>query len=242
MGSKVHKEKGDGESKSGRTGLPFSASVTADPPTKARLINNLTARYSQPRKGIHVSDLVYCLRASAFRKLSPKPSSEKELSYYCSGKACHDVIEGLHGARREVEHTWEGIVAHFDLLEEEIPVEIKSSRSPNREIKKHWIRQLGYYCAVRGVEHGRLVILYLFPQRATKENPTPTADMIQTFEVKFQKIEEVRRDLRARRDLLSEALKAGNPALAPTADRETAWLCDDCAYRNECAELGGCRQ
>lgn len=217
---------------------PFDARILPDPETKDRLVTNLNERFSEPRLGIHVSDLVYCLRQSVFRKITPKPNGECELSYYTAGRGHHDLLEGLHGAQREVQRDWEGVQAHFDLLDDRV-LEIKTSRSSEREPKKHWILQLGFYCVIQNQSSGKLIVLYLYPQRATKGNPKPSPDMIQTYIVDFPDIGVVRQDLRERRDLLVKALDARNPALAPGAmrDAESKWLCKHCQHKSECEAL-----
>jgi len=219
--------------------LPFNARVEPDPDTKNRLINNMNERFSKPRPEVHVSDLVYCPCQSVFRKLFPKPNSERELSYFSAGRGHHDLLEGLHGAEREVKREFEGIQAHYDLLERVIPTEIKTTRSFKRGIKSHWIRQLAYYCAIEKTATGKLIILYLFSQRATKKNPNPSPDMIETYNIEFPDIEAVRRDFLERRDAFVKALDAKNPALAPNvrSDPEDSWLCRNCQYRTECDAL-----
>jgi CRISPR/Cas system-associated exonuclease Cas4 (RecB family) len=166
----------------------------------------------------------------------PKPNTERELSFYSVGQGHHSILEGLHNADREVEHVWEGIQGHLDLLDHETPVEIKTTRSFRHDINCHWIIQLAFYCAMRGVNRGKLIVLYLFPERATKKKPNPSADMIETFNIDFPDIERIRQELLRRRDLLTKALEANNPTLAPTVrnDPESNWLCRNCAYRVEC--------
>jgi CRISPR/Cas system-associated exonuclease Cas4 (RecB family) len=214
---------------------PFDARILPDPETKDRLVTNLNERFSEPRLGIHVSDLVYCLRQSVFRKITPKPNGECELSYYTAGRGHHDLLEGLHGAQREVQRDWEGVQARFDLLDEQV-LEIKTSRSSEREPKRHWILQLAFYCVIQNQSTGKLIVLYLYPQRTTKGNPKPSPDMIQTYTVNFPNIEEVRRVLRERRDLLVKALEARNPTLVPGVmyDKDSKWLCKHCQYKSEC--------
>jgi CRISPR/Cas system-associated exonuclease Cas4 (RecB family) len=203
----------------------------------------MNERFSKPRPEVHVSDLVYCSRQSVFRKLNPKPNTERELSYFSAGRGHHDILEGLHGAEREVEREWNEVQAHYDLLDKTV-LEIKTTRSFKRDIKPHWIRQLAYYCAIENQTTGKLVILYLMPVRATKKNPNPSPDMIETYTISFPDIDAVRRDLLERRDQLLKALDAKNPALAPNvrSDPENSWLCRNCQYRTECDALEAPKQ
>ncbi|MGB9023185.1 MAG: PD-(D/E)XK nuclease family protein [Candidatus Bathyarchaeia archaeon] len=217
--------------------LPFDPEIEPDPETRDQLIMSLNKRFSNPRHGVHVSDLIYCLRLAVFRKLTPKPHTEKELCNFASGIACHELIQDLHGAKREVEHVWEGITATIDLLDTAKPTEIKSTKSYDHGINPHWIRQLAYYCAVRGVNVGKLIILYLSLQKPTKKNPHPDLKIIKTHKVTFRDLDVIRREILERRDRFVKACEEKDPALAPKADPEIAWLCRGCDYRTECVAL-----
>jgi CRISPR/Cas system-associated exonuclease Cas4 (RecB family) len=223
--------------------LPFHAEVTPDPATKTRLINNLNTLYSKPRSEIHVSDLCYCLRQTMFRRISPRSNGEKELGYFSSGQAIHFVLEGLHGAEREVEREFEGVKATIDLLDN-VPLEIKSTRSFRRDIKSHWVRQLAYYAVIEGKSEGKLIIMYLFPKQPTKKNPDASPGMFETYNVAFPDVEQVLHELRERRDILAKALDAKDPSLVPgvRSDPEMGWLCHNCQYRCECDTLEAATQ
>ncbi len=215
--------------------FPFNASAQLDDETKARLLSNMNERFSKPRPAVHVSDLTYCIKQTVFRKLNPKPNTERELSFFSAGRGHHDILEGLHGAEREVKREWNDIQAHYDLLDKTV-LEIKTTRSFKRGIKPNWIRQLAYYCAIENQTQGKLIILYLMPIRATKKNPNPSSDMIETYTITFPNIDIIRRDLLERRDILVKALDAKNPVLAPNVrnDPDNNWLCHGCQYRTEC--------
>jgi CRISPR/Cas system-associated exonuclease Cas4 (RecB family) len=218
--------------------LPFNAEVTPDPETKTRLIDNLNILYNKPRSEIHVSDLCYCLRQTIFRKISPRSNSEKELGYYSSGQAIHFVLEGLHGAEREVEREFEGVKATIDLLDD-VPLEIKSTRSFKRDIKSHWVRQLAYYAVIEGKSEGKLIIMYLFPRQPTKKSPDASPGMFETYNVSLPDATRVLHEFRERRDTLQKGLDAKDPSLVPgvRGDPEMGWLCQNCQYRGECETL-----
>lgn len=75
------------------------------------------------RDGIHVTDLTLCPRKSIFRKLEPKPITNKELNFFTSGRAIHSAIQSLveqdQAGQFEIEKevTWEGITGHIDLFD-----------------------------------------------------------------------------------------------------------------------------
>jgi len=217
--------------------LLFGARIESDPETNTRLINNLSGLYSKTRQAIHVSDLTLCMRQAAFRKLKPKPTTETDLGYYLAGNGHHTVLEALHGAEREVERTWQEVHAHFDLLDK-VPVEIKTTRDFSRRIHRHWVRQLAYYCVIENVNTGKLIVLFLFPRRRTKGNDS-NGGMIETYTITFRDLETIRHELLERRDVLSKALEARDPGLAPGVkdDQDRKWLCRNCAYRAECEAI-----
>jgi hypothetical protein len=216
---------------------PFEARIESDPETNTRLLDNLSTLYSKTRHAIHVSDLTLCMRQAAFRKLKPKPTTETDLGYYLAGNGHHTVLESLHGAEREVERTWQEVHAHFDLLDK-VPTEIKTTRGFSRRIHAHWIRQLAYYCVIENTNTGKLIVLFLFPRRRTKGNDS-NGGMIETYTITFRDLETVRSELLERRDILSKALEARDPGLAPGVkdDEDCKWLCRNCAYRVECEAI-----
>jgi hypothetical protein len=65
--------------------FPFGAKITPDPDAKQRLMDSVNEHCSKPRPKIHVSDLVLCPRQSVFRKIMPKPNTERELFYLVPG-------------------------------------------------------------------------------------------------------------------------------------------------------------
>jgi len=209
--------------------LPFNAQVYYDRQRRERLVANLDARFSKRRSGIHVSDLTMCIRQAAFRRLHPRPLTERDLSFFSAGRGHHDLLESIYGAEREVRREWNGITANYDLLDS-VPVELKTSRSFWRHVQPHWIRQLGFYCAIENVNVGGLIVLWLFPNRLAKED-----GMIETYSVEFPNIEQIRDDLQERRDLLSKALESQNVMVAPrVTEPSDRWLCNNCPYTKEC--------
>jgi len=209
--------------------IPFDAQIREDPTLRERLKAHLSEKYNELRPEIHVSDLVFCLRKSAFQKLNPKPVDDQSLSFFTAGRGHHDILEGLHGAEKEKEIRYEGVVGHIDIFENE-PIEIKTTRSFQREVKRHWILQLGYYCAMLNKNEGKLIILYLFP----KKQPEKEKDgfLIETYSIHFNDLEIIRKDLLQRRDQLIKALEKKDPMSAPKTEEE--WLCRACPYREEC--------
>lgn len=121
---------------------------------------------SEVRGGIHVSDLVMCVRRNALKRIEPTPVTMKELNFFTSGRAIGDALQTLAGydsnrfkAEHEVE--WNGIVAHIDIYDSQnnIPIECKSMRVKEvKEPKSHHVDQLKSYMVMVGSNKG--VLLY----------------------------------------------------------------------------------
>src|SRR5438445_6389838 len=52
-------------------------------------------RYSRPRTGWHVTDIVLCPRQRVFKEIDPLPLTNKELNMYSSGRAVHEALQYL---------------------------------------------------------------------------------------------------------------------------------------------------
>jgi len=179
------------------------------------------------------------LRKAVFQKLVPKPLTNRELGYYVIGNGHHIVLESLHGAQREVERKWRGVVAHFNLLEK-TPTEIKTTRNPRRGIQTipaHWVRQLAFYCVIAKTNSGKLVVVHLNSERTPKDAPGADESPFETYVMEFSDVEAISRDLLQRRDLYVKALRARNPSLAPRTELEDSWLCPSCSYWKECEAI-----
>lgn len=210
---------------------PTDIEVTADASLKTDLMANLKAEFEKEREGIHVSDLVYCIRKAAFRKLQPKPLTEVQFSYFLAGRGHHETIQFISNAEPEKEIEWNGIKGSIDLLADSVPVEIKTTRSFKRDIPPHYIRQLSYYCAMLEKTEGRLLILYLTPNVNHRNEPE---EMIKTYAIKFRDLEKIKKELLESAHQLQAALDEKNVNLAPAVREEDAWQCKSCEYAEEC--------
>ena len=202
--------------------------VTPDPSLKDMLVDALTEKYSGKREGVHVSDLVYCLREAYYRKTDPQPHTETELMFFVDGSRRHIAIQELHGKASEVKVQWGGVKGTIDILED-CPVEIKTTRA-RAALPEHYFRQLGYYCAMLNMQRGTLLI-----QRINNlENPW------ESYRVEWtrRELERLRREIREKRELLERALQTGDPKILPKSDLPTyngePWKCRYCRYREKC--------
>lgn len=190
---------------------------------KQRFLGNLKEAYSGLRDGVHVSDLVYCVREAYYRKTEPRPYTERELGYFVDGSRRHAVIEELADVEHEVKVEKWGITGTVDILLDG-PIEVKTTRARN-SIPDHYFRQLGYYAVLLGVDHGYLVI-----QRLNGQDPW------EFYEVHYSQSELwlMENEMRNDANLLYTALRKRAPELLPRVGSDMSWKCDNCKYRDRC--------
>lgn len=139
---------------------------------KEKLIETLTEQYSEVRIGIHVSDLLSCIRKTVFEKFQPRSLSETDLMLFVLGEGHHQIIQLLAGkgvvtVEQEVE--LDGVIGTVDLLENGVPIEIKTRRTKNREPEDTHVRQLSYYMAM--VQSNVGVPLYVMLNNLEDDEP-----------------------------------------------------------------------
>lgn len=200
--------------------------VVEDEGLRDQLLGVLTEKYSRDRKGIHVSDLVYCLREVFFRRKFPRKVTETELMFFVDGARRHAVVEELSGKDSEVSIDWEGIKGTVDLINESIPIEIKSTRA-RKSLPTHYLCQLKYYCVMLGVSWGFLIVLRL----TNYERPW------EFYRIEFDREEMVEavNEMLEGKDLLLDAFERDDPSKLPKWE---PWKCRYCHYSNICEEIG----
>ena len=133
-------------------------------------------------------------------------------------------------------------MGHIDVVGDGEPVEIKTSRSwyitPPDELweeNSSYIRQLSYYCAIKDVQNGKLIVFLLANRIKREDGSNCTVPRLTVYSAKFDDLEGVRQEMRNRRDLLLDALKNKNPALLPPCPE---WACKSgehgCKYQGIC--------
>src|SRR3989304_2233784 len=128
-------------------------------------LDKLTEKYSKEREGIHVSDLVYCLKESCFRKYIKRPTSIESLMFFLDGEQRHTGFQGLvPNLKNEDRIKKFGIICTNDLFNPDLNapadtiIEIKTTRKkPEGELAPHYLRQGAYYCILRGVRNFTLM-------------------------------------------------------------------------------------
>jgi len=203
--------------------------VDKAPGLEKRFLSALREKQNSMREGIHVSDLVYCLREAYFRKVEPAEPSLKQLGFFVDGARRHRVLQELLGVESEVEVEKYGVVGHVDILLD-APVEIKTTRARNA-LPDHYFRQLGYYAVMLDVPRGYLVI-----QRLNNDSPW------EFYRVEWSKeeLQLLDRELKYRADLLRVALNFRDFHMLPRVEESMAWKCRNCPYRDKCREEKAC--
>lgn len=174
------------------------------------------------REGIHVSDLVLCLREAYFRKVCPKPPSETQLMFFLDGARRHSALESLSDVRTEVEVEGMGVVGTVDMLGN-CPIEFKSTRAA-KALPDHYFKQLGYYAALTGSSQGILAVQRLNKRESPFEFYSVEYDAVD--------IDGLKRDMSVKRASLESALESNSTEGLPMT--EESWKCENCLYRAEC--------
>ena len=197
---------------------------------KQKLIETLTEEYSEERIGIHVSDLVTCIRKTVFWKLQPMLLSETDLMLFVLGEGHHQIIQMLAGkgvASAEQKVELDGIVGTVDLLDNGVPIEIKTRRTKDREPEDTHLKQLSYYMVMVQSNVGLLV--YVMLNNLRDDEPK---FICRTITMTDNELAGLKDELLYRRDLLAGAVETRNPFHVPGegSDRE----CLRCRYLKLC--------
>lgn len=182
------------------------------------------------RCGTHVSDLLFCLRESYFRKVDPKPHSLRTLGFFVDGARRHEVLQELLDVKAEVPVSKHGVRGTVDMVVKgfsKAPVEIKTTRS-KYNISEHYLTQLGFYACMIGVKEGYLII-----QRILGDVPW------EFYHVEWSESEigDLDESMRFKSILLRQALDYRDPSRLPRVNNGMEWKCRFCDYREECAKL-----
>jgi len=202
---------------------------TENPLLVQKLVDGLSRRQETGRTGIHVSDLVLCLRRAYYSKVSPRQPTVETLSYFVDGSRRDLVIKGLLGTRVGPMEK-DGIWFTPDSVDEAgDPIEIKTTRAAEG-VSAHYVTQLTYYMVLMKRNRGRLLI-----QRVGYKRVGPPFEAYE-FEFEGGEIQRHRREMLERRDLFSKALDQRDPTLVPSVRSDPAqnWLCRGCRWNEEC--------
>ena len=220
------------------------------------LKSSLFIEYNKERTGVHVSDILLCMRETVFRKLRPEAVTDRELGYYTSGRAIHEAIQNLakhfpkYEVEKEINYQVDDVLiikAHIDLYDKEnnIPIEAKTvrnsrlgtynkaTRSWSEETPKSFnVEQLKMYMSLTNADIGYIIYQLLldydnFPFRI--------------YEVKMTK--EERKDMLDKMVGNAYHLQINIDERTPQNtkhifnDKDKNWKCAYCKYNQECTSM-----
>jgi CRISPR/Cas system-associated exonuclease Cas4 (RecB family) len=197
--------------------------VEEDSVLKRLFLEKLREHYSSHKDGFFVTDFVYCLRKSFWRRVRPKPFSEQQLGYFIDGSRRHESLQFLSGLQCEVSFEKHGVRGRLDMLDAE-PIEFKSTRSRSGgAIPLHYLKQCAYYCVLTGKSTCTLITQHIIEGRLSFQKLTFSAEELLAYE----------RELCEGRRLLEEALAKQDCSCLPPGE---PWQCRSCEYNEECGE------
>ena len=127
---------------------------------------------TEPRTGMHVSDLTLCLRQTALSRLHKPVWEEQTLYRFTMGRAMEKSFFSLliPESTQELSVEKDGIVGHIDFAGEEIDYECKLTWGKEPQTaeqlftdKFYWVDQAGAYTHMRGRTQMNFVVCFLNP-------------------------------------------------------------------------------
>lgn len=174
--------------------------------------------------------MLYCIREQVFRKLEPKPITDRELSSFAFGEGAHLAVQrlattGVSLAEKEV--VMDGVTGTIDLFDS-VPIEIKTVRSKDDSVRSFHITQLKYYMAMAGSNVG--ILFYMMVNDF--DNPF----RFRTMTLDNTELAEIRAQISTRALQFNKAMEAKDPFLAPhiKKDKSLVWKCSYCKYKEPC--------
>lgn len=178
------------------------------------------------REGIHLSDLL-SLKQAYWRKKKPLPATKSQIIYWLSGLAHESALLHISEFKHGKAQQWEDVWYTPDIMLG-IPIEVKTSRrgfqvKPGQEWKQYsnYLEQLRGYCALTNMTEGWLVVWYLIMMDEKRRNTEP--DFF-AYKVNFteEELEETRKDILKRKELLIQALDTNDITILPDCEQ---WKC-----------------
>jgi len=222
--------------------------IAPDPSFKAWLLEKIAAREYHERRGVHCSDLIYCLNKQALKRLQPQPIEEDTLLLFSLGYAIQRWLTQQDKDEEEVEQ--DGIIVTKDALYLGAPWEVKATfQSSSRDVSENtaWIHQLMAQCYTMGVAHAYLSRceimgdwkIYGNKKRGIPPSKHPT---LSTYRYTFTPDELCKHWewLKGRRDQFQKILDSQVllPKIQAIPSGQT-WECEKCSYNGAPCPHGG---
>ena len=184
----------------------------------ADVLDKVRQRVDKPREGIHLSDLLLCLRKTYYRRQGLLSPTDKECLLYVTGLSIHEFL----APESEFSLVVDGITCSPDAYGWEIKSGRMSSKNFYPSSHPHWEQQILGYCKALGITEYYLTVFFLVGDYS------PPFPQIQVWKVVATQ-EEIDRnwsEMLRRRDVLVEALETGIP---PPTDTTLSWECQYCS-------------
>ena len=183
-------------------------------------IRHLVWRYQDKwGKELHRTDMVYCpVKAYCRLKgIKPKPKG-RSLENWIIGEIGHALIQRAF-ENVEVEKEYEGVVMHYDVVWDNMPMEIKTTVTGilhAAQIPDEYLEQLTYGLVMSGDKEGLLLTFDLLNK------------LILVWRIKLSddELEKARRRFIKRKNLILEAVKRNDPSILQPYYEE----CSNCPY------------
>jgi len=191
-----------------------------------KLIEQAIEFNNKKRYGLHVSDLVYCLRKAYYRKKGVPEEVDFTSKLAMRLGAIHHRFLEFTG-EREVENF--GVVGHIDSIYDELPVEWKTTRSfYNGRPSAHYLKQLAYYLVLSGKKRGYLCVCYMNAKNQKNGKYEPVIDRFKVI-LSQEEYQKTKKEILAKKEALEKALKNNG---APKAFSPAfGWECKCCGFK-----------
>jgi hypothetical protein len=232
------------------------------------LLNNLLQKHNERiREGnvVHVSDILptSCIRRQYYNRKFPEmaPLNNESVHHFVRGEASEFVITELAGLGvSQAELNMDGIIAHPDIMGDDLVVELKDTVNGKRldfsdTTFRSYLRQLLYYLTITGIEKGIISIRYNIKElrwirRDAEGNdyfirPANAKDVgIESWQVILPKDDIARELLKnemiRRKNLFVKALEENDASMLPRLpEYMRGYKCKWCEFYNKCMNQDG---
>jgi CRISPR/Cas system-associated exonuclease Cas4 (RecB family) len=195
--------------------------VIEDTQLKQQFLDKLTTQYSKQKDGLFVTDFTYCIRKAYWRRINPKPLTEKTLNYFVDGNRRHETLQNLIEYRAEVSIQKYGLRGRLDMIGN-YPIEIKSTRSDSKYgISPHYQKQCVIYALMTEQPTVCLMVQHINEGVFKFHRITYTQAELQ----------EAEQQLLGQIHLLKTALESKDPKDLPYPE---PWECNFCDHKGDC--------
>jgi hypothetical protein len=227
------------------------------------LLSNLLQKHNErAREGsvVHVSDILptTCIRRQYYGRKFPDmaPLNHESVHHFVRGEASEFIITKLAGLGvSQAELNMEGIIAHPDIMDDNLVVELKDTVNGKRldfsdATFRSYLRQLLYYLTITGIEKGIISIRYNIKElrwirRDAEGNdyfirPANARDVgVESWQVILPKDDIARELLKnemvRRKNLFLKALEENDASILPRLPEYMRnYKCKWCEFYNKC--------